>query len=452
MTGGYVRLAVAMVAAACCVALIPSAALATSGNASTHASPDALCAAPESLARLGESTQAHALYLKALEAQPSSACAAAGIRDVNKQLRQDKLASSSEEAQAICDRASAYRHAHRDADAVDAYKAALEKEPAKKGCAAQGLNATSPKWSSRAVEWIGNALPAILVGLGVILLIGLLLLMAGYVKAIGQLFNLIPGVRYIMRGRLSLADCDDSGLGAELKVGKVVTAGIRERLQSFRDEATDPSGIGYMLDFATGDEALADIVSDSDQASSALDKLGEASEHTKAIAAIIGALIAALPIKRLAIAGVLEPAATSEQATGERFSPAAKLFMERGAKLVAATSLTGRVLAQEPAAGDYVQLAGPAAVWVQYEVSRELSGIELQPGAADSYALVREGLDYHLAARYGEAEEAFERALDRYPRNWAAYVNLAMTKARGTADYVEASLILREALEVMKRP
>jgi tetratricopeptide (TPR) repeat protein len=386
------------------------------------------------------------LYIKELEVHPSSACAAMGIGAVNARLKQSRKSSSEEEAQMLCSRASTYRGAHRSSDAVDSYKAALEKNPTKGSCGALGLREMGAGWLSRTSEAVANALPSVLIGLGLLLLVSLLVLMTGYIKWIGGRFKGIWGIRYILRGRLSLADCDDSALNGEMKIGKALTAGIRERLQRFREEALDPNGMAYELDFGTGSEDLADIVSDSGQLSSALAKLGEASEHTKVIAAVVGGLIAALPIKRLAVSGVLEPAVATEQTVGRRYSTAAKLFIERGSKLVAASSLTGRILETHPAASDYVELSGPASVWVQYEVARELSDTEVPYAAAESYALVREGLDYHYAEHYDQAEDAFESALQLDPRNWAAHLNLAMTKARSVQKYAQARVILSRAL------
>jgi tetratricopeptide (TPR) repeat protein len=408
------------------------------------------CAAPDVLAAAGESATARALYIKKLEAQPRLACAATGLGAIDARAKQSQTTSSKEEARALCGRASVHRKAHRRSDAIDSYKAALEKEPTADSCGSVGLREMSAGWLSRTSESVANALPSILIGLGLLLLAGLLVLMTGYIKWVGGLFRRIWGIRYILRGRLSLADCDDSALGGEMKVGKALTAAIRERLQRFREEAVDPNGIAYDLDFGTGSEDLADIVSDSGQLSSALAKLGEASEHTKLIAAVVGGVIAALPIKRLAVSGVLGPAVVTAQAANPRFSAAANLFIERGSKLVAALSLNGRVLEAQPAASDYVELCGPAAVWVQYEVARELSDTEVQYPAADSYALVREGLDYHYAGHDDQAEEAFENALQLDRRNWTAHVNLALTKARGALNYTQAVSILRRALTEMK--
>jgi tetratricopeptide (TPR) repeat protein len=437
------------VAVACSAALGAGPTFASTGQA-TPGSSAAACLAPESLAAAGETAAAGSLFVKALEAHPGLPCAVAGARAAEASLAQSARTAAKEEVKMFCQRGDAYRKVHRSSDAIDSYKAALAKDSAKSSCGEKGLRDMDSWWLPRAAQSVASALPEILLGLGLLLLAALLVLMTGYAGRIGARFKRIWGIRFLLRGRLSLTDCDDSALAADMKVGKVVTAGIREGLQRFREEAVDPNGITYGLDFGTGSEGLADIVSGSGQLSGALAKLGEASEHTKIVAALAGVLVAALPIKRLSFSSVLEPALAGQGPAASEFSAGAKLFIERDSKLVAVSSQSGRLLAIEPVAADYVRLAAPAAVWVQYEVARELSDAKIELADAESYALVREGLEYLDAHRYPDAEEAFERALEVDPRNWEAHVNLAMTKAHGSQDYPEARAILLRALEDMR--
>jgi tetratricopeptide (TPR) repeat protein len=409
------------------------------------------CESAEGLAAAGALTEARALYAKQLESHPGLACAVAGIRATDKALQASKTSASEEEARMLCARAKADLAAHRDDDAVTAFKAALEKDPTEESCGAQGLLAESPHWLSRTAKNVENAFPSVLLWLGLVLLTVLLVLMTGHLKWIGPKFRGAWGIRSILRGRLSFADCDDSALALDMKVGKAFNAAMRERLQRFRTEALDPDQDAYGLDFGTGDEALAELVSGGGQLGSAVSKLGDASEHTKLIAALIGVLIAILPIKRLSVSAVAGPTHEDSQAGASKFFPVAKLFLERDSKLVAAFPLQGRALKATPKAGDYLGLSDAAAVWVQYEVARELSDSKLPLPDAESYALVREGLTYHDAGDDAQAEDAFEAALQRDRRNWAAHVNLAMTKARASQDYREAIEILRLALSEMQR-
>jgi tetratricopeptide (TPR) repeat protein len=405
------------------------------------------CASAKALAENSATVRAKAIYTEIIESQPDAACAISGLQSADKLIKRDAATENTEAAEKLCTRAESYRGAHRDDDAVGSFKAALEKEPASESCGAAGLRSMEASTLSRSLDSVKEALPSALVFLGLLVLAGVLVLLLGYIPWVKRR----PGFRYFLRGRLSLADCDDSALDEKTKVGKAFTAGIRSTLQRFRSEALDEERVGYLLDFGTGREELADVVSSDSQLSSALEKLGEASDHTKLVAAAIGFVTAVLPISRLAFSGVLGPSSLGGQA-GQAHGAMARLFLERSSKLTAAVALGGRVQTT-PEGGDYMALSNAAAVWVQYEVARELSGsdVEFRNGQAESYALVREGLDLHYAGQDHEAEEAFERALQIDRKNWAAHVNLAITKVRHAGSYRQAIQTLERALDEMRR-
>lgn len=170
-----------------------------------------------------------------------------------------------------------------------------------------------------------------------------------------------------------------------------------------------------------------------------LKKLGEAGGQAGAVAAIIGLLIGLLPIRRFSFSGVIEPASGP--------AASATLAMQSGQRQGGAVTLVGRALEHEPVAGDYLALAAPAAVWAQYEMARFLVSEPRSPEAAESYALVREGLDHHLAGDAAEAIAAFQHAIELDRDNWAAKVNLAVTQARLAKDCGAAEAVLAQAVE-----
>jgi len=172
---------------------------------------------------------------------------------------------------------------------------------------------------------------------------------------------------------------------------------------------------------------------------SSLDKLGQVGGHSKVVAALIGFVVSILPIKRMSVAGVIEPASGP--------SASATLSIQTGQQLSGAVTIPGPTLGHDPVAGDYLALAGPAAVWVQYEVARALADSDLPLERAESYALVREGLDNYDAGDAPAAVEAFTHAIALDSKNWAARVNLAITLARLANNFDTAEEILAQSLE-----
>lgn len=406
------------------------------------------CAVPEALSQSGAERAARSAYVALLRERPSLQCARDGLTELN----EPKPSTANKEASALCDQAEAYRDAHRDDDALSAYKAALEKDPTKNSCGAEGLKDMAPWWASRAVDGGLGMAPKILAFIGAVLILGLLVLMLGYTRAGGRILAKLPVSRTILRPRLALADLTDQAVNvtdqgtSPLLIGAGLTARIRERLQRFREEALDEYGLTYSLDVGTSSQDLADIVSNNGQLRDSLSKLGDVSEHTRLVALVVNALIAALPIKRFAVSGIVEPAS----------GPAASctLALEVGPRLINAVTLTGGAVRQPPVkASDYLGLAASAAVWIQYGVAREVSLASLGPETAESYALVLEGIRLYEAADMTdektkiEAINTFEEALALDSSNTAAKLNLAMAHARLRGDFDVSEAILGEAVD-----
>jgi tetratricopeptide (TPR) repeat protein len=376
-------------------------------QASPAAAQDALCDGADKLAATKATAEARKAYADLLLQHPNLECAREGLDAIVNPDPPDPV----QEAQNLCDRGDVYAERGLEEDAKKAYDAALAKD-VDADCAADGL---SPPWYERAADKVADVGPDILLLLGAALVVGLLLLLLGYIPFVAAAFSHVPLVRVWLRPRLALGDLDDSSLG-DSKVGTAMTARIREKLQRFREEGLEEDDEGYYLDTGGSDQPLVDIVAGDDQLKSTIAKLGEVSEHTKIVAAVIDAAITALPIKRLALAGVLEPA--------QKRVPAATLVLTEGPRLAGTVGLDTPALPADPTSADYLQLCDAAAVWVQYEVARQLRGGAVDRDAANSYALVRAGLDLVRAERMTEAIEAFSRAIAADPDNWSAHVNL----------------------------
>ena len=161
---------------------------------------------------------------------------------------------------------------------------------------------------------------------------------------------------------------------------------------------------------------MIDIVGDDNSLKTAVGKLGDVTEHTQIVAAILGLLYAMLPIKRLSLTGVIEPATDNV--------PASTFALQSGARLAASTTVRTAAVpsSRAVASGDYMALCSAAAVWAQYEIAREL-GSKLDPEDADSYRLVREGLQAMDADDLPRAASLFDAAIAVQPRNWTAHAN-----------------------------
>jgi hypothetical protein len=268
--------------------------------------------------------------------------------------------AASRQVQAMCDRGDVLQDVHRDADARAAFKAALEKNP-RVDCVKDGLNDLEQNWLSRFMDGVIGSLDKVLVGIGLALVLTLLTMMLGYWnRARGRLLKL-PGVGRLLGPRLALA-IDDGATDKKLKAA--MEARIRETLQSFRQRALEDSpDCDYDLDVVPAGERFAISATGTSALREALNKAREVSSHSQAVGAILDILYAALPIQRFTLVGVLDPPAAG--------AASLTLTLEADARLEAAIKLEGR-RSGAPTDDDYLELSGPAAVWVQYEVLRVL--------------------------------------------------------------------------------
>lgn len=384
------------------------------------------CTSARALAFLKATDEAREAYAVLVAQNPRLRCARVGLTAIADPPVKDKTA---EEVADLCARGAVYAANGRGEDAQKAYDAALEKDSGAY-CAVKGV---SRSWPSKAADWIVDALPRILLLLGALMLAGFLLLLFGYWRPMARFYLWLWPVRHLMRPRVSLSGIDDSCLG-DKKVGVAMVGRIREQLQRFRDEANEVErGVGYKLDVGSSEQVLADDVARDGHLRSAINKLGEASDQTALIAAVLNVLFAALPIKRLSVAGVIEPA----QGT----VPSATLTLNSGSRLAGSVVLEDTSCPAEPKAGDYMRLCDSAAVWVQYQVARELRHGRSDPHEAESYAYMQSGLELLKADRTYEAIAAFDAAIELQPDNWAAHTSLAAAYLRVQHD--RRALLLR---------
>jgi hypothetical protein len=248
----------------------------------------------------------------------------------------------------------------------------------------------------------------------------------------------VPLLGRLLSPRLSLT-IDDAAAGG--KIGIPMEARIRECLQSFRDQALSAGEDDeYELDSGRSGEAFSIVVAEESSLRNAIAKAREVNERSKAVAAVFDVIYALLPIQRLTLSGVLDPPAVT--------AASATLTLDDDARLAAATTLSS-VLPAKPSAADYLSLSAPAAVWIQYEVVRILKPDEVEANAGESNAALRQGLERRLAGDEVGARLAYGRAVGLDSRNWAAHVNLAVSRARST-DYELAIQILEDALIDMR--
>lgn len=354
----------------------------------------------------------------------------------------------------LCDLGRSDLAAHRKDDALAAFKSALAKDPAAR-CATAGISGAGPDGFARALRWISAAvphIPTVLAGLGMLIVAGFVILAGlGIVSLRGKhlRLELLWGLRTLLRPRVTLGAIDDEGVqwgeGTKWKVGASMTAQIKERLQRFREEALSQDSPDGDLDCGSTDEVIADLVSSHTNLKGALDKVGEISESTKIVAALVELLYTVLPIRRLSVSGVLNPPSRS--------GASVTLSMESDAQLAAATTLARPLEnGKTPTCGDYMQLVDQAAVWVQFEVTRALTGREVALDEPESYARVRDGLDRHFERDAVHARAAFEEALSLNSSNWAAAIDLSVTEARLAEDYTRAIEILERAIHDIMLP
>lgn len=336
----------------------------------------------------------------------------------------------------LCQRAATLREAGLESDAVDVYKSALEQSPAS-DCATRGLKDGAPRTFAGVLEDVTDQLPRLLIAAGLAALALFCVLLLGHVRWMHRKLVRVPGLGRMLSPRLTLDPFSDH---SGKQVGGTLDARVKKQLAESRRLAYMREGPAYEMDFSTPGEDFADLVAGDGGLKSALEKASESSDQLKIVGAILTLLYTLLPTQRLTVSGVIEPV------TGPCVS--ATLNLDEGGRPVAAATLLGSIPedARELDAADFVLLAEPAAVWVQYEVARAIRGdIDRGPNAAVSYALVREGLEKQRAGDTQGARTKFLRARELDGRNWAASLNLAMTEARLAQDYNRAVAILDSA-------
>ncbi|MDQ3381959.1 MAG: hypothetical protein M3546_16880 [Actinomycetota bacterium] len=343
------------------------------------------------------------------------------------------------EVRRLCAQGQADLDLRRRDDAMAAFKSALEKNP-NADCAQDGVEESDRFWILRAIVWTVGATPDLLVGAGLLFAFFFMLLLTAYIPGVYPVLSRAPLARGVLSARLSLAPLDDKA--TKLDVGTAMAAQIKERLQRFREEALRGRQPDYELDIGSAGEEFVDLVSSDSGLQDALGKARELSEQTKTIGAIVGLLQAALPIPKLVVTGVLGPP--------DRNGVDSTLSLEHNGRLAAAATLSGPALDHDPTASDYLRVAQPCAVWVQYEIARVLTRGQIEPDAAESYVHVREGLDQYLAGQEDAARVAYEQAVLLNPQNWAAHVNLAVLEARLSGNFPRSIQIGEEAWEEMR--
>jgi tetratricopeptide (TPR) repeat protein len=389
------------------------------------------CAAADALRAAGEDKEARKQYVTLLTESPGLGCAQTGLAAVNEPAP-DKTTG---EAKKLCRRGDVLRDVNREADAITAYKAALEKRPRIR-CAKKGLEEAGPSTMSRTLA----AIPAVLADLaliaGIAALVFFVFMLLGHIERIRPLLLRAGFVGRVLAPKITFAALDDKS-GKD--VGAVIVARVKDRLLRARDEAAGRTGLVYELDVATARESAVTVAAGDRGLQAAIEKASEVSEHAKIVTALLGLLYTLLPIRRIDIEGVVEPPAEKDCAS-------ATLTLTRDGTLRAASTLKGPVSKTALTHGDYVRLADPTAVWMQYEIARALrdDDRDFGPNAAEAYALIREGLERYAAGDHDQARKFYGRALEANPASWTARVNLAVAEAQLAGEFVIAVGILAE--------
>ncbi|HEX5374965.1 MAG TPA: hypothetical protein VFW48_02295, partial [Solirubrobacterales bacterium] len=402
------------------------------GTGTAEAAP---CVLPKALVKAKEDKAARKAYVKELAVDPGSKCALDGLKALN--------APAAEPAAGSCKIGNAFLDVHREDDAIAAYKKGLEANPGS-DCASDGLDEAGPGWFKRTADCVLDAIPTFLVWVGLLLLACLLILLIAYwprAKRKMQTARLVgPLIGRVLRPRLTFETIADDCV--EGKPGPPIVARIKELLAKMRDEAVAKVPLEYDLDFGTPGEEFADLVSADKGLKSSLDNASDISEQTKLVAAVLGLVYSLLPIQRFEISGCLEPPQDS--------AASASLLLEEDTQRRAGTTVKRTVKSATPGAAEYMTLVEPAAVWIQFEVARAIEGKAPDARAAESWALLDEGLRLYRLGELADAREAYERALLADSRNWAVYVSLAVAEARSATDFEAAMKRTLEALKKME--
>jgi tetratricopeptide (TPR) repeat protein len=456
-----------LVGAVCAATIVTAAAFVAANAASAQQDP---CETANALRAVRETKLARAEYVRVLRANPRSTCARRGLRLLNASPQPQSCArgdnafdrgnlrtasafyrsvgedtecakaglAAVREVRRLCREGRANLKVGRDSAARTAFESALAKSP-NAPCARDGIEDARPKLAARFFDWLPDAITSGLVFIGALVGLVFLVLLLAHLAPFYPLFVGIPVVGSLIRPRLSITTLDDSA--TDLKVGAALTARIKERLQWFREQAQQGGIPNFEIDLGTGGEETVELISSEGGLRSALTKAQGISEHTKIVAAFADLLYALLPIRVFAVSGVCEPL----DPAGARVT----LSFERNSRVKAAVSLSGPPLSEDPKGIDYVRLAQPSAVWIQYVVARVLADREVNQHLAESSALVREALDRQLRGLDQAARTAYYQAISLDPQNWSAYLNLAVLEVRLGGNFELAVSILEEALELM---
>jgi tetratricopeptide (TPR) repeat protein len=431
------------------------------------------CAVPNALLAAGEKAEARKSYVAILRRAPATSCAREALAKLNatqpaptcdaadalfdggdlsgaragySRLRGAACATAGLDAvrqvDAACAQGRAEARLGHDSEARKAYESALAKSP-NVSCAKTGLSRLDRLSFTEVIDGVPMWAPRILAAIGLLLVGFFLLLLAGYIPPVGRWLLKVPVARSILGPRLSLSALDDSS-HTDDKIGASIAARIKEQLQRFRDEAFASELDDYDVDHDSGNEDFFDIVTGNGAVKDAISSARDISDQTKTVAAFLDLLYGLLPIRKITVDGVLEAADGSEACM--------TLTLQDGAQQQGAVTLTAPTKGKgAPKSSDYARLAKPAAVWVNYEVTRLIRGDRTAPpeGAA-SYALLREGVDRENDNQDAEAEQAYVEAILLNRANWAARANLAILRARRLGQPGDAIATVRDAYKDMR--
>lgn len=293
----------------------------------------------------------------------------------------------------------------------------------------------------RAADWLTDAAPVALVLVLALALALLLVLMLGYTAWGARIFRRVFVIRYILRPRFTVADLDDRALAKDITIGPAMSGRIKERLQRFREDTQDESRSGYRLHSGRSEQVLIDTVQDDTGLSNALGKLGDASENGKLLAAMVGALVALLPIRRYTLTGIIEPSSDNV--------PLATIALQRNGRLLGTVAVGLPPLKEPPPSAAYLRLCDATAVWAQYHMTTDLADETPNARMAESYAAVRHAMDLDDDGDQPGALAAYDRAIGLDAENWTAHANrIALLAAMGAPDIEDEILEVMEAMEM----
>jgi tetratricopeptide (TPR) repeat protein len=454
------------IAVACCVLVSPV-------TSTASAKAPGPCAYPDALAKAGATNAAKNAYQTVIKANPAQTCAIEGLTkldaspppstyrcaDADTALRKghvDEAATAYlkldptldcvktgladvRTAQNGCAEGDVERKLHRHDDAEAAYKAALDKSPGLP-CARDGLNDLGSTGFGRFVSAVVDNIPIALEVLGLFIVLGLLALLPARSARVRRRYLKIPFVRRLISRQLSFAAFDESALG-DKKWGNLVVARMQHAITRMRADALSSNNL-QGLDIGRADDDFFNITSGGGDLKKALDSASQVNDHTKTVGAILDALYALLPAQRFQVGGVLS---TPEGEAG------ATLNLQLNGQVQATTAITQ--VRKDPSgdvtSADFERLAGPSAVWLQFHLARASHPGIVTPAEAQSYALNRQGQDFQLAGEFAKAAEAYKRARELEPKNWAARLNLAVVLTR-LGQHAAAQWVMVEAIADMQ--